>query len=136
MRIFRLLSYYNTFLDTAYNTCGFHSISFYFFTNIFVRGKSALLRCPIKSSGLRFPSILSTAATHSGRCIRHWRRSPRSPYFTNYDAIICKRGRFIPQDLLLSFLCANNNRFSLFFLSLFDIFRQLSYNDFGYFIQY
>ena len=30
----------------------------------------ALLRCPIKSSGLRFSSILSTAATRSGRCIR------------------------------------------------------------------
>ena len=38
-----------------------------------------LLRCPIKSSGLRFSSILSTAATRSGRFICHWQRSPRSP---------------------------------------------------------
>ena len=92
-----LLGNYNTpeVVNTAYNTSCFHSISFSFFTNIFVRGEFALLRCPIKSSGLRFPSILSTAATHSGRCIRHWRCSPRSPYFTNYDAIICKRERFI-----------------------------------------
>ena len=38
-----------------------------------------LLRCPIKSSGLRFFSILSTAATHSGRFICHRQRSPHSP---------------------------------------------------------
>ena len=38
-----------------------------------------LLRCPIKSSGLRLSSILSTAATRSGRFIRHRRRSHRSP---------------------------------------------------------
>ena len=39
-----------------------------------------LLRCPIKSSGLCFSSILSTAATRSGRYIRHRRRSHRSPF--------------------------------------------------------
>ena len=38
-----------------------------------------LLRCPIKSSGLRIPSILSTSATRSGRCICHRQRSLRSP---------------------------------------------------------
>jgi len=40
-----------------------------------------LLRCPIKSSGLRSPSILSTDATHSGRSSRPRRRSPHSPDF-------------------------------------------------------
>ena len=38
-----------------------------------------LLRCPTKSSGLRLSSILSTAATRSGRCICPRQRSPRSP---------------------------------------------------------
>ena len=38
-----------------------------------------LLRCPIKSSGLRFSSILSTAATRSAPLLRHRRRSHRSP---------------------------------------------------------
>ena len=42
-------------------------------------GAGVLLRCPIKSSGLRFSSILSTAATRSGRFICHRQRSPRSP---------------------------------------------------------
>ena len=37
------------------------------------------LRCPKKSSGLRFSSIFSTAALRSGRSSRHWRRSPRLP---------------------------------------------------------
>ena len=38
-----------------------------------------LLRYPIKFSGVRFSSILSTAATRSGRSFRRWRRSHRSP---------------------------------------------------------
>ena len=38
-----------------------------------------LLRCPKKSSGLRFSSIFSTAATRSGRSSRPQRRSHRSP---------------------------------------------------------
>ena len=38
-----------------------------------------LLRYPIKSSGFRLSSILSTAATRSGRFFRHWRRFLRSP---------------------------------------------------------
>ncbi len=42
--------------------------------------KRVLLRCPVKSSGLRFSSILPTAATRSGRFIRHRRRFPRSPF--------------------------------------------------------
>jgi len=38
-----------------------------------------LLRCPIKSSGLRFSSILSTAATRSSPFLCHRQRSGRSP---------------------------------------------------------
>ena len=38
-----------------------------------------LLRYPKKSSGLRRPSIFSTAATRSAPLLRHRRRSPRSP---------------------------------------------------------
>ena len=44
-----------------------------------VKAPGYLLRCPIKSSGLRFPSILSTAATRSPRCICHRQRSVHSP---------------------------------------------------------
>ncbi|MBQ3491616.1 MAG: hypothetical protein IJA74_03590, partial [Oscillospiraceae bacterium] len=39
-----------------------------------------LLRCPIKSSGLRISSILSTAATRSPPSSRHRRQSARSPF--------------------------------------------------------
>ena len=39
----------------------------------------ALLRCPKKSAGFRYSLIFSTAATRSPRCIRHRRRSDRSP---------------------------------------------------------
>ena len=46
-----------------------------------------LLRCPIKSSGLRLSSILSTAATRSGRFIRHRLRSHRSPLHSNPSAL-------------------------------------------------
>ena len=90
-----------------------------------------LLRCPTSAFGGEAPWHLSTAATRSGRFICHWQRSHRSPvafiiylspfpvgtpllrcprtpedgcpynYFTNYDAIICKRGRFILCYLLL-----------------------------------
>ena len=62
----------------------------------------SLLRCPIKSSGLRFSSILSTAATRSGRSSRHRRRSPHSPYFTNYAVSICKREQIILDDFVFT----------------------------------
>ena len=41
--------------------------------------KALLLRCPKKSSGLRFSSIFSTAATRSPRFFCRWQRSARSP---------------------------------------------------------
>jgi len=41
--------------------------------------QALLLRCPIKSSGLRFSSILSTAATRSPPFLCHRQRSGRSP---------------------------------------------------------
>ena len=44
-----------------------------------LRQSTFLLRYPIKSSGFRLPSILSTAATRLPRFIRHRRRSVRSP---------------------------------------------------------
>ena len=47
-----------------------------------------LLRCPIKSSGLRFPLILSTAATRSPRCICRRQRSARSP---KANALLCSQ---------------------------------------------
>ena len=59
-----------------------------------------LLRCPTSSSAFKSLPHLSTAATRSGRSSRHWRRSHRSPYFTNYAVSICKQGKIIPQDLL------------------------------------
>ena len=39
-----------------------------------ILGCAAGLRCPIKSSGLRFPLILSTAAHKTPCCICHWQR--------------------------------------------------------------
>ena len=44
-----------------------------------LQGGLPLLRCPKKSSGLRFSSIFSTAATRSARFICHRQRSHRSP---------------------------------------------------------
>ncbi len=41
--------------------------------------KTALLRCPKKSSGCRFSSIFSTAAPTPTRCIRHRRREQALP---------------------------------------------------------
>ena len=58
-----------------------HPIGWSFFSSCGGRTRTyALLRCPIKSSGLRFSSILSTAATRSGRCICPRQRSLRSPF--------------------------------------------------------
>ena len=74
-----------------------------------------LLRCPIKSSGLRWSSILSTAATRSAPFIRHRRRSHRSPswmiglpdtpmsskgqknfvFFCDFYAFLPVKGRFL-----------------------------------------
>ena len=51
----------------------------------------ALLRYPKKSSGLRFPSIFSTAATRSARFICHRQRSHRSP-----PAGVCLQLRYVP----------------------------------------
>ena len=55
-------------------------------TGIFNQG-SHLLRYPIKSSGLRFSLILSTAATRSAPFICHRQRSHRSPVFALVAAI-------------------------------------------------
>ena len=51
--------------------------------------RQLLLRCPIKSSGLRWSSILSTAATRSGRFSRHRRRSHRSHWLGMTTGLFC-----------------------------------------------
>ena len=65
------------------NSCGFgvFRTDIFFDATIWLRRTrtSVLLRCPKKSSGVRFSSIFSTAATRSGRSSRHRRRSLRSP---------------------------------------------------------
>ena len=67
-----------------------------------------LLRYPIKSSGLRFSSILSTAATHSPPFIRHRRRSGRSPQFKPPPQDPTRRAiSFVQEYTLLLYQCSN-----------------------------
>ena len=52
------------------------------------------------SSAIDPGTRLSTALSATGSAVergRHWRRSPRSPYFTNYAVSICKARGFIHQ---------------------------------------
>ena len=77
--------YYTSFLNTAYNTSGFH-ISISFFTDV-CRGRRP--RRPVR-----------TSSVNAGRAV-----VGASPYnnFTNYAVSICKLTEIIPQDLLFTF---------------------------------
>ena len=85
----------------------------------------SLLRCPIKSSGLHFSSILSTAATRSPPSPCHRQRSARSPVAFIYIYLlilqitlrVCKHAEIIPHKTKMNLLLLYRKDRFIFFNS-------------------